>query len=116
MSDAISKAIEAMEFAKHAVGPFHRIAAKKLTESIDALQALQSGEPVGHARWLVPDVTLATFRADRVPAGTALYAAPQPVVPDRNDLIELLIATRTQSEGVTADLIIKLLTAGKEAV
>ena len=39
--------------------------------------------------------------------------APQPVV-DRNELIELLIATRAQSEGVTADLIIKLLSAGKE--
>ena len=37
----------------------------------------------------------------------------QPVV-DRNELIELLIATRTQSEGVTADLIIKLLAVGKE--
>lgn len=36
----------------------------------------------------------------------------QPIV-NRNDLIELLNATRTQSEGVTADLIIKLLSAGK---
>jgi hypothetical protein len=49
-----------------------------------------------------------------LPAGMALYAAPQPVV-DRNELIELLIATRTQSEGVTADLIIKLLKAGGES-
>ena len=42
-------------------------------------------------------------------------AAPQPTI-NRNDLIELLTATRTQSEGVTADLIIKLLSAGKETV
>jgi hypothetical protein len=40
-----------------------------------------------------------------------LYRCHQPVV-DRNELIELLIATRTQSEGVTADLIIKLPKAG----
>jgi hypothetical protein len=44
MSDAIQQAIEAMEFAKHAVGPFHRVATKKLTESIEALQALQNSE------------------------------------------------------------------------
>jgi hypothetical protein len=43
MSAAIQQAIEAMEFAKHAVGPFHRVATKKLTESINALH---SGEPV----------------------------------------------------------------------
>ena len=45
----------------------------------------------------------------------ALHLAVPPKV-SRNDLIELLIATRNQSEGVTADLIIKLLSAGKETV
>jgi len=42
----------------------------------------------------------------------ALHLAVPPKF-GRNDLIELLIATRNQSEGVTADLIIKLLSAGK---
>jgi hypothetical protein len=46
MSDAISKAIEAMGMARSAVGPFAVVVTRKLTESIDALQALQSGEPV----------------------------------------------------------------------
>jgi hypothetical protein len=46
MSDAISKAIEAMDMARSAVGPFSLVVTKKLTESIEALQALQSGEPV----------------------------------------------------------------------
>ena len=44
----------------------------------------------------------------------ALHLAVPPKV-SRNDLIELLIATRNQSEGVTADLIIKLLKAGGES-
>jgi hypothetical protein len=46
VSDAISKAIEAMHMARSAVGPFAVVVTRKLTESIDALQALQSGEPV----------------------------------------------------------------------
>jgi hypothetical protein len=47
MRDAISKAIEAMDMARSAVGPFSLVVTKKLTESIEALQALQhSGEPV----------------------------------------------------------------------
>jgi hypothetical protein len=50
MSDAIQQAIEAMEFAKHAVGPFHRVATKKLTESINALH---SGKPVVPPQWRV---------------------------------------------------------------
>jgi hypothetical protein len=37
-----------------------------------------------------------------------LYTRPQPAV-NRQDLIDLLIATRAQSEGVTADLIINML-------
>ena len=47
MSDAISKAIEAMDMARSAVGPFGVVVTRKLTESIETLQALQhSGEPV----------------------------------------------------------------------
>ena len=46
MRDAISKAIEAMDMARSAVGPFSLVVTKKLTESIEALQALQSGEAV----------------------------------------------------------------------
>lgn len=42
MSDAIKNAIEAMEFAQHAVGPFNRVATKKLRESIAELQAAQA--------------------------------------------------------------------------
>lgn len=45
-----------------------------------------------------------------LPHGTKLYTHQQPSV-NRQDLIDLLIATRTQSEGVTADLIIKMLDA-----
>jgi hypothetical protein len=48
MSDAISKAIEAMDMARSAVGPFGVVVTKKLTNAIEALQALQSGEPVGY--------------------------------------------------------------------
>ena len=44
MSDAISKAIEAMDMARSAVGPFSLVVTKKLTESIEALQALQHSE------------------------------------------------------------------------
>jgi len=51
---------------------------------------------------------------DKEPGFTVpLYRCPPPTV-SRDDLIQLLIATRAQSEGVTADLIIKLLSAGKE--
>ena len=46
MSDAIQQAIEAMGMARSAVGPFGVVVTKKLTESIEALQALQIGEPV----------------------------------------------------------------------
>jgi hypothetical protein len=46
MSDAIQQAIEAMDMARSAVGPFGVVVTRKLTESIEALQALQSGEPV----------------------------------------------------------------------
>jgi hypothetical protein len=56
------------------------------------------------------DETLAKFRELETSTMKDLYSA----VPPREALIELLIATRTQSEGVTADLIIKLLSAGKE--
>jgi hypothetical protein len=43
---AIEQAIEAMDMARHAVGPFAVVVTRKLTESIEALQSLQSGEPV----------------------------------------------------------------------
>jgi hypothetical protein len=43
-----------------------------------------------------------------------LYRHPQPAV-NRQDLIDLLVATHTQSEGVTADLIIKLLDSKPES-
>jgi hypothetical protein len=46
MSDAIQQAIEAMDMARSAVGPFGVVVTKKLTNAIEALQALQSGEPV----------------------------------------------------------------------
>jgi hypothetical protein len=115
----------------------------KAQESIDALQALQSGEADSHPCQKV----LKSFwdkyhdqegKAVQLPVGSVtvvdgvacamdferghpdgnhqIYLRPhldtQPIV-TRNDLIELLISTRTQSEGVTADLIIKLLSAGK---
>jgi hypothetical protein len=54
VSDAISKAIEAMDMARSAVGPFGVVVTRKLTESIEALQALQhSGEPVVPPQWRV---------------------------------------------------------------
>ena len=47
MRDAIQQAIEAMDMARSAVGPFGVAVTKKLTNAIEALQALQhSGEPV----------------------------------------------------------------------
>jgi hypothetical protein len=46
MSDAIQQAIEAMDMARSAVGPFGVVVTRKLTESIEALQALQIGKPV----------------------------------------------------------------------
>ena len=53
MSDAIQQAIEAMDMARSAVGPFSLVVTKKLTESIEALQALQIGEPVVPPQWRV---------------------------------------------------------------
>jgi hypothetical protein len=53
MRDAIQQAIEAMDMARSAVGPFSLVVTKKLTESIEALQALQSGEPVVPPQWRV---------------------------------------------------------------
>ena len=53
MSDAISKAIEAMDMARSAVGPFGVVVTKKLTNAIEALQALQSWEPVVPPQWRV---------------------------------------------------------------
>jgi hypothetical protein len=46
MSDAISKAIETMDMARSAVGPFAMVVTKKLTESIAALEALRDRLPV----------------------------------------------------------------------
>ena len=47
MRDAIQQAIEAMDMARSAVGPFGVVVTKKLTKAIEALQALQhSGEAV----------------------------------------------------------------------
>jgi hypothetical protein len=47
MRDAIQQAIEAMDMARSAVGPFGVVVTKKLTNAIEALQSLQhSGEPV----------------------------------------------------------------------
>ena len=56
-------------------------------------QALQSGEPVGHALACGdPEVTIATFNADRVPVGAKLYTTPQPVVDVNQQLVEALKA------------------------
>jgi hypothetical protein len=53
-------------------------------------KALQSGEPVGHALACGdPEVTIATFNADRVSVGTKLYTNPQPV---NQQLVEALQA------------------------
>jgi nicotinamidase-related amidase len=117
MSDAISKAISIIEDMQafllgRRVPEYDHLMIEESAEAINALQALQrSAEPV-----------VFTCHGNNAPAygcnkpgdmsGT-YYKAPQQVV-DRNELIELLIATRNQSEGVTADLIIKLLPAGKE--
>jgi hypothetical protein len=58
MSDAIQQAIEAMDMARSAVGPFGVVVTRKLTESIETLQALQhSGEPV------VPEVVFDILKA-----------------------------------------------------
>jgi hypothetical protein len=106
MSDAISKAIEAMEFAKHAVGPFHRVATKKLTESIEALQALQSREPVVPEEAAVPDNPSSFdigwadgWNACRDALLSASQTkAPQPVVDVNqqllNEIIKMLIAVK----------------------
>ena len=53
MSDAIQQAIEAMDMARSAVGPFGVVVTKKLTNAIEALQALQSAEPVVPPQWRV---------------------------------------------------------------
>ena len=121
MSDAIQQAIAAMEIARSTVGPFNMVVTRKLTESIDALQALQhSGEPVvftchgnnapaygcnkpgdmSGTYYKAPQPATTKpiaavkgwFRGECVvqaldpslalPAGMALYAAPQPVVPE----------------------------------
>jgi hypothetical protein len=178
MSDTISKAIELLQIAScpccDGAGAYydnHGCAWEcqfccERKQAIEALQALQSGEPIAavrgyyNGRCIIKPLDPALV----LPVGMALYAAPQPVVPegyitpfawmrpedaartmiavegeraevapdkehgfsvplyrcqqpavDRNELIELLIATRTQSEGVTADLIIKLLSAGAVA-
>ena len=66
MSDAISKAIEAMDMARSAVGPFSLVVTKKLTESIEALQALQSGEPV-LPEWIKGAPEVGTYAILHVP-------------------------------------------------
>jgi hypothetical protein len=167
MIDAIKEAIEAMDKSKPYMSAYSPDR-KMIDKAIAALQALQSGEPVGEITSVNPCDFTGTFKwypkqngNASIDFGDKIYsrsrptydketlcsifneyhtlpynpksehyrpehfykallkagavAAPQPVV-DRNDLIELLIATRTQSEGVTADLIIKLLSAGKETV
>jgi hypothetical protein len=94
MSDAIQQAIEAMDMARSAVGPFGVVVTKKLTNAIEALQALQSGEPVTAAlinKWIkeiradcamygddAHTETIARYVADRA----LKHTTPQPVVPE----------------------------------
>jgi hypothetical protein len=62
--------------------------------------ALQSGEPVGHALACGdPEVTIATFNADRVSVGTKLYTTPQPVIPEGY----VLVPIHALGEWVTED-------------
>jgi hypothetical protein len=74
-----------MDMARSAVGPFSMVVTRKLTESIDALQALQSGEaaatkPIAAVKgWFHGECIIQALDPEAVlPAGMALYAAPQP--------------------------------------
>ena len=81
MSDAIKNAIEAMEFAQHAVGPFNRVATKKLRESIAELQAAQAqaSKPIAAVTgWYDGRCVIEPLdRALAIPVGMALYSQPQ---------------------------------------
>lgn len=82
MSEAIKNAIEAMEFAQHAVGPFHRVATKKLRESIAELKAIpqaQAGQPIAAVHgWFHGECVIRPLDPEAVlPAGMALYSQPQ---------------------------------------
>ena len=82
MSEAIKNAIEAMEFAQHAVGPLHRVATKKLRESIAELKAIpqaQASKPIAAVTgWYDGRCVIEPLdRALAIPVGTALYSQPQ---------------------------------------
>jgi len=99
MSDAINNAIVAMEIAIDLLQPHARHTQKLLKESIESLQALQSGEPVAWLRfrqamvavddcveWLEP-CNQGDVGDDGSPA-FSVYTTPQPVVPDISQLLD----------------------------
>jgi hypothetical protein len=106
MSDAISKAIEAMDMARNAVGPFAVVVTRKLTESIEALQALQSGEPVAPEGWNIS----AEPESIRCKAGIRIDAP--------NDAHAILVRDSRLPQhhiiNMFYDLSLALLSAGKE--
>ena len=117
--NAIEQAIEALQAARMELTGY-RIETK-LADAEAALQSMQ-GEAVAEvvSKYGDPEAfgerevkLLADIQ--KLPYGTKLYTPPaQPKVPDRAALIELLTATSKQSEGVTADLIIALLSAQEQ--
>ena len=141
MSDAISKAIEAMEGAINLLDIQRaRYTQRLLKESIEALQALQSGEPVAeiqeYKHWLFCDNGERDgfeWRKRQVnngdllslPHGTKLYTASQPVVDVNQQLVDALRACEEclmfihGGEPLRTDVPLKLaraalLSAGKE--
>jgi len=105
MSDAISKAIEALRMTKYCI-PAYGFHAEKVTidEAIAGLQALQSGEPVyAYRRKGVND--FCTCDASRYLELKAkpnffevavFYTTPQPVVPDGYVLVPVDVIKKLQ--------------------
>jgi hypothetical protein len=120
MSDAIREAIQNVKSAiAHNTG--YEPSISLLQRSLDELEsALQSGEPVGHALACGdPEVTIATFNADRVSVGTKLYTAPQPVVSEGYVLVPRAAATEVlrisdRQHPAWEEVRTALLSAGKE--
>jgi len=83
MSDAISKAIDAMQDVVEALSDMR--ADKPIREAIAELQALQSGEP---SEWAI-EVENGQVVISRIGADFTgyLYTTPQPVVPEGSVLV-----------------------------
>ncbi len=69
------------------------------------------GEAVGKVYYTGNGFLDVDWYTSDIPDDALLYTRPQPAQVNRQDLINLLIATRNNSEGVTADLIINMVDA-----